>query len=60
MIVGTGIDLVETARIAQAIDRYHARFLGRIYLPGEIAYCQRKRNSAERHWHPARGRLDGH
>jgi holo-[acyl-carrier protein] synthase len=47
MIVGTGIDLVETVRIAQAIDRYQARFLGRIYLPGEIEYCQRKRNSAE-------------
>lgn len=47
MIVGSGIDLVEIARIAQTIDRYSARFLERIYLPEEIAYCQRKRHSAE-------------
>ena len=47
MIVGSGIDLVEIARIAQAIDRYSTRFTQRIYLPGEIEYCLRKRHSAE-------------
>ena len=47
MIVGSGIDMVEIARIAQAIDRYPARFVQRIYLPGEVGYCLRKRHSAE-------------
>jgi holo-[acyl-carrier protein] synthase len=47
MLVGTGIDIVEIDRIAQSIERYGDRFLSRIFTPGEIAYCQRKKNSAE-------------
>jgi holo-[acyl-carrier protein] synthase len=46
MIVGTGIDMVEIERVARSIERYGARFLGRVYTPGEIAYCQRKRRNA--------------
>jgi len=47
MIVGTGIDLTEIARIQQSIDRYGRRFLDRIYTSGEQAYCLKKRKSAE-------------
>ncbi len=47
MITGTGIDLIEIARIQHAIDRYGQRFLNRVYLGGEQAYCLRKRNAAE-------------
>ena len=47
MIVGTGIDLIEIARIQQSIDRFGSRFLDRIYTPAEQAYCLRKRRSAE-------------
>jgi holo-[acyl-carrier protein] synthase len=47
MIVGSGIDLVEIARIQHAVDRYGKRFLDRIYLAAEQAYCLRKRKSAE-------------
>jgi holo-[acyl-carrier protein] synthase len=47
MIIGSGIDLAEIGRIRQSIERYGARFLDRIYTPGEQAYCLRKRNSAE-------------
>lgn len=47
MIVGSGIDLVEIARIQHSIDRFGDRFLGRIYTEGEQAFCLRKRNSAE-------------
>ena len=46
MIVGTGIDMVEIERIARSIERYGTRFLERVYTPGEIAYCQRKRRNA--------------
>jgi len=47
MLVGTGIDIVEIHRIAQSIERFGERFLNRVFTPGEIAYCQRKKNSAE-------------
>lgn len=48
MIVGTGIDIVEVARVAEAIERFGDRFLRRIYTPSEIQYCRSKRNAAER------------
>ncbi len=47
MIAGSGIDIIEIARIQQTVDRFGARFLDRVYLPAEQAYCKRKRNSAE-------------
>ena len=48
MIVGTGIDIAEVPRIADAIARYGDRFLNKIYTEGEIRYCQSKANKAER------------
>jgi holo-[acyl-carrier protein] synthase len=47
MLLGTGVDLIEVERIAQSIERFGERFLNRIYTPREIAYCRRKRYSAE-------------
>jgi|SRR5579885_2268502 holo-[acyl-carrier protein] synthase len=47
MLVGTGIDLVEIERVAHSIERYGDRFLNKVFTPEEIAYCQRKKNSAE-------------
>jgi holo-[acyl-carrier protein] synthase len=47
MLIGTGVDLIEIARIAQSIERYGDRFLRRIFTAHEIAYCSRKRGSAE-------------
>ena len=47
MIVGSGVDMVEIARIAETLARYGDRFCRRIYLPGEILYCRRKHNAAE-------------
>jgi holo-[acyl-carrier protein] synthase len=46
MILGTGIDMVEIARVARSIERYGSRFLERVYTPDEIAYCHRKRRNA--------------
>jgi len=48
MIVGTGVDIAETARIQQSLERYGERFIRRICTPGEIAYCERFKNKAER------------
>jgi holo-[acyl-carrier protein] synthase len=47
MIVGSGIDLVEIARIQHSMDRYGTRFLDRVYTAAEKAYCLRKRKAAE-------------
>ena len=47
MIVGSGIDLAEIARIQQSIHRYGSRFLDRIFTAAEQAYCLRKRHAAE-------------
>ena len=46
-MIGTGVDLIEVERIAQSIERYGDRFLRRIYTDDEIAYCSRRRSSAE-------------
>ena len=47
MIVGGGVDMIEIARIAEALARYGDRFCQRIYLPEEIRYCRSKKNDAE-------------
>ncbi len=47
MIIGSGIDLVEIARIRQSMERYGPRFLNRVFTTSEQAYCMRKRNAAE-------------
>ncbi len=47
MIVGSGIDLVEIARIQQSMDRFGRRFLDRIFTGAEQAYCLRRRRAGE-------------
>jgi holo-[acyl-carrier protein] synthase len=47
MVLGLGTDLIETKRIKESIKRFGDRFLERIFSPGEIAYCKRKKNAAE-------------
>ena len=41
MVVGIGVDLVETARIEDSIEQHGDRFTRRLYTPGEIAYCEK-------------------
>ncbi|MBN2711850.1 MAG: holo-ACP synthase [Planctomycetes bacterium] len=46
MIIGTGVDIVDIARIAEMRERQGERFFERIYTEGEVAYCmERKKNS---------------
>lgn len=49
MILGTGIDITEVPRVAEAISRFGERFLHRIYTEGEIRYCESKVNRIERY-----------
>jgi holo-[acyl-carrier protein] synthase len=46
MILGTGIDLVEVARIRNSIERFGERFLKRLLCPDEITYCLSHRDPA--------------
>lgn len=46
MILGVGIDIIEVARIASSYEKFGERFVNRILLPDEIAYCRS-------HKHPA-------
>ena len=49
MIVGTGVDIVETSRIERVFARHGERFTHRLFTPGEIAYCEKFKNKAERY-----------
>jgi len=40
-ILGHGIDIVETQRIAKLLEDHSERFLDRCYTPAEQAYCRR-------------------
>ena len=40
MILGTGIDIVETRRIADSLERFGDRFLKRIFHDAEAAYAR--------------------
>jgi holo-[acyl-carrier protein] synthase len=46
MILGTGIDIIEVARIASSFEKFGGRFVNRILLRDEIAYCLSHKNPA--------------
>jgi len=48
LIVGTGVDLAEVARIRASVERYGARFVQRVFTAKEIGYVERKANKYER------------
>jgi holo-[acyl-carrier protein] synthase len=45
-ILGIGLDATDIPRIAELLGRYGDRFLQRVFTPGEIAYCTKRRNPA--------------
>jgi holo-[acyl-carrier protein] synthase len=46
MILGTGIDIIEVARIASSYEKFGGRLLKRILHPAETAYCLKHKNPA--------------
>lgn len=46
MVLGLGTDLIEIERVQASIDRFGERFLERLFTPGEIAFCLRKKRHA--------------
>ena len=48
MLLGTGVDVVEIARIEDSLRRFGDRFLRRVFTDREVEYCLRKqKNMAE-------------
>ena len=46
MVIGIGLDLVETARVEQALERFGERFVGKLMDPEEAAALPRPAPSA--------------
>ena len=46
MILGTGIDIIEVARIARSVEKFGERFLQRVLVADEIVYCRAHKNPA--------------
>lgn len=44
MILGCGIDIIEVQRVEAACEKFGDRFLQRIFLPSELAYCHSHKN----------------
>lgn len=47
MIVATGIDIVEIARVQEIFARHGERFRNRVFTRSEIAYCERRLSRLE-------------
>lgn len=47
MVIGIGTDIIEIDRIERSVERFGESFLRRVFTPGEIAYCRRRKNAAE-------------
>lgn len=47
-IIGTGIDMVEVARIARAVRLWDRHFTTRVFTEGELRYCTRNVLGAQR------------
>ena len=46
-VIGIGTDITECLRIARMIERHGELFLGRVYTPEEIRYCQSRKQATQ-------------
>jgi holo-[acyl-carrier protein] synthase len=44
MIIGTGVDVVEIARIRRILERLESRFISRVFTPAEQHFCDGHRD----------------
>lgn len=40
MVIGLGIDLIETGRVRKTLEKFGERFLRRVFVSAEIDYCR--------------------
>jgi len=50
LIKAIGVDLIETERVAQSIERFGERYLKRVYTPRELQYCNGRVDSLAARW----------
>ncbi|HZI95523.1 MAG TPA: holo-ACP synthase [Patescibacteria group bacterium] len=43
---GVGVDIIEIERVNGVLERRGDRFIEHVFLPGEVAYCQSRREPA--------------
>src|SRR5512137_1576072 len=46
MIIGTGVDVVEIARIRRVLEKSENRFISRVFTPAEQQFCDAHRDPA--------------
>jgi len=44
MILGIGIDIMQTVRLREAVERWGEKFLRRVFSENEIAHCFKKKD----------------
>lgn len=49
-VIGHGIDIVETARIAKLIEEHGDHFLNRVFTPAEQKYCNTSKKRSMEHY----------
>ena len=49
-VIGHGIDIVETARIAKLIEEHGDHFLNRVFTPAEQQYCNASKKRSVEHY----------
>jgi holo-[acyl-carrier protein] synthase len=49
MIIGIGVDILEVARLEQALARHGDRFISRVFTEREVRYCEATARRAERY-----------
>ncbi len=49
MIVGMGADIAEIDRVEEAITRFGAAFIERVFTESEARYCERHKSKSERY-----------
>ncbi len=49
-MIAIGVDIIETERVAQSIDRFGDRFLKRVYTEQELVYCNGRVSSLAARW----------
>lgn len=46
MIIGVGIDMIDSRRIATTLERHQGRFISRVFTPLEIQRCESRARKA--------------
>jgi len=49
VIIGHGIDIIETERMRHSVSEHGARFLDRVFTPAEQRYCERNKKRYYEH-----------